>query len=408
MKNVFSAEKIRKDFPILSTRMNGKPLIYLDNAATSQKPKQVLNALNTYYSTMNANAHRGLYDLGLKASHALEESHVAMGRFIGASDWREVAICKNATEGLNAIAFGLKQDLKKGDEILVSKMEHHSNLVPWQQVAKETGAVLKFINVQSDGALDWNHFEHQLSKRTKIVAVTNASNVLGVINDPTRIAKLAHSVGAVCVVDGCQSTPHMKVNVKKSNVDFFAFSGHKMMGPSGIGAWYVRADIGENFEPFLKGGDMISSVTLETATWNDRPFKFEAGTQAGAEAWALKAAIEYLEKLGMDNLFEHEKELFSYAWKKMHDLDGVTTYGPAKGDRLGIIPFNLDHVHPHDVATILNADGICVRAGDHCAQPLMRELGMTGSCRASFYAYTTKKEIDALVSSIQKAQKIFA
>lgn len=400
-------EKIRSDFPILSTKMNGKPLVYLDNAATSQKPRVVLDAIQTYYSSMNANPHRGLYDLGLKASQALEESHVAAARFIGAPHWEDVALAKNATEGLNAIAFGLEQTLKENDEILVSKMEHHSNLVPWQVIAKRKKAKLKFINVTSDGQLDWNQFEHQLNRRTKVVAVTNASNVLGVVNDGKKVAKIVHSVDAALVLDGCQSAPHLPINVKQWDVDFFAFSSHKMLGPSGVGVWYAREDWGKKMEPMLKGGDMISTVELDSATWNERPFKFEAGTQMGAEAWGFKTAVEYLEKLGMSNVLEHEQELLEYALKKMHDLDGVTLYGPHANNRIGIISFNIDNVHPHDVATVLNAQGICVRAGDHCAQPLMKELGMKGSCRASFHVYTTKSDVDALVDGIRRSRKIF-
>lgn len=405
---MFKAEKIRNDFPILSSRMNGKPLIYLDNAATSQKPTVVLQSLQTYYTQMNANAHRGLYDLGLKASQALEDSHVTIAKFIGANSFREVALVKNATEGLNAIAFGLEKTLKPNDEILISKMEHHSNLVPWQILAKKTNAKLKFINLTSDGQLDWNHFEHQLNRRTKIVALTNTSNVLGVINDAKKASKITHSVDAALVLDACQSAPHIPINVKQSDVDFIAFSSHKMLGPSGVGAWYAREDWGEKIEPLLKGGDMISTVELESASWNDRPYKFEAGTQMGAESWGFKTAIEYLQKLGMDNVFEHERILFEYAWKKMHDLEGVTLYGPHAENRVGIIPFNVDNVHPHDVATVLNAQGICIRAGDHCAQPLMKELGMKGSCRASFHVYTTKSDIDALVEGVRKSRKIFA
>lgn len=400
--------RLRKDFPILKKKVNGKPLAYMDNGATSQKPVQVINAIRDYYENFNANAHRGAYALSLEASKKLEECHHITAEFLNANDWSEICLCRNATEGLNAIAHGLSEELKEDDEILLTKMEHHSNIVPWQIIAREKKARLKFVNITKDCRIDWNNFEEQLSNKTKIVAFSHASNALGTINDAKKASKLGHSVEAKIVIDGCQSAPHLQVDLKKIDCDFFAFSGHKMLAPF-IGAWFGKEELLKKMKPFLTGGDMISTVTLENSTWREPPWKFEAGTQDTASAVGLTAAIKYLQKIGLKKIREHESMLLSYALRKLKKLDGIKLHGTEKKEeRLAIISFNLNGIHPHDAASILDSEGICIRSGDHCAQPLMKELGINGSCRASFYLYNTKQEIDRLVEALEKAQKTFS
>jgi len=387
-------EKIRKDFPILKNRN----LVYLDNAATTQKPKQVIDSIKDYYENYNANIHRGVYKLSEEATLKYEEAHDKVARFINALP-EEIIFTKNATEALNLVAYTSK--LTKEDEILVSKMEHHSNLVPWQQLSKRTGAKLNFIDVDEDGKLD----EINFNKNTKILAITHVSNVLGTINDIKKLAKLAHENNTLIVVDGAQSAPHIKVDVKSLDVDFFAFSGHKMLGPTGIGCLYGKRELLENLDPFLFGGDMIREVSLEDSKWNDIPWKFEAGTSNIVGGIGLGVAIDYLNKIGMDEIENYEKKLAKYALDKLKGIKGIKIYGSK--ERAAIISFNLNNIHPHDIATLLDQKNIAIRGGHHCAMPLMHNLGIKGSARASFYIYNTKEEIDLLAKELEKANEVF-
>ena len=399
---MMNPETVKKDFPLLARKINGKTLVYLDSAATSQKPSHVIDAMTAYYRQSNANVHRGVYALAEEATEAYENAHRKVAEFIGAS-WDEIVFVRNATEAINLVAYSWAlANVKKGDEILVSRMEHHSNLVPWLFVCKRTGAKLKFIEIDRSGDLKWN--AKLVTPRTKLVAVTHVSNVLGTVNDVARIVEDAHKVGARVLVDAAQSVPHMPVRV--GDVDFLVFSGHKMCGPTGIGVLYAKRELLKSMEPFLYGGDMISRVTYEGAEWNKLPWKFEAGTPNVAGAVGLAAAIDYLQKIGMENVRAHEKVLTEYALKKLDKVKGVTIYGDPK-NRGGVVPFNLKDVHPHDLASVLDDDGVCVRAGHHCAQPLMGVLGIDSCARASFYIYNTKDDVDALVRAIERAKKVF-
>jgi len=400
--------EIRKDFPILAREVHGKRLVYLDNAATSQKPRQVIDAIKEYYESYNANVHRAIHALGEQATAAYEEARGKVARFINAPSERCIVWVKNASEAINLVAYAWgRKNVGEGDEILVSPMEHHSNLVPWQELARARGARLKFFNLTPEGRLDLENLDTLLTPRTKIVAITHASNVLGTINPVADIARKAHEVGSLILVDGAQSTPHMPVDVQALDCDFFVFSAHKMCGPMGIGVLYGKEEILDAMDPFLFGGEMISTVTLERSTWNDIPWKFEAGTPNVAGAIGFGAAIDYLEAIGMEAIQRHEQELVAYAWEALSELDGMVLYGP-KEERSGLIAFNYAEIHPHDLSTVLDQEGIAIRAGHHCAEPLMRWLDVPATARASFYLYNTREDIDALVRGLLRAKEFFA
>jgi cysteine desulfurase/selenocysteine lyase len=401
-----NAKEIRKLFPILNQEVNGKPLVYLDNAATSQKPLPVIEALDQYYRQYNSNVHRGVHTLGTKATDAYEGAREKVRRFINAKSTQEVIFTRGTTAALNIVAASYgRANLQEGDEIVITYMEHHSNLIPWQQVAKQTGAALKYIPLQADGTIDMKDVEATVTANTKIVAIAHVSNVLGTINPIKDIARIAHQHGAVVVVDAAQSAPHMKIDVQDLDCDFLAFSGHKMCGPTGIGVLYGKRDLLERMEPVEFGGEMIDFVELYDSTWKELPWKFEGGTPIIAGAIGLGAAIDFLEDVGLDHIAAHEHELAQYALERMSAIDGLTIYGPKQ--RGGLVTFNIDGVHPHDVATVLDAEGIAVRAGHHCAQPLMKWLNVTATARASFYLYNTKEEIDQLVAALQKTKEYF-
>ncbi|MFJ8257797.1 cysteine desulfurase [Peribacillus asahii] len=402
--------EIRKLFPILNQEVNGQPLVYLDSAATSQKPAVVIEAIEQYYRGYNSNVHRGVHTLGTKATDAYEGAREKVRKFINASSIEEIIFTRGTTTSLNTVArsYGLA-NVQEGDEIIISYMEHHSNIIPWQQVAKQTGAVLKYIPLQEDGTISLEDVRATVTNATKIVSVMHVSNVLGTINPVKEIAAIAHEHGAIMVVDGAQSTPHLKVDVQDLDCDFFAFSGHKMAAPTGIGALYGKKELLENMEPVEFGGEMIDFVGLYESTWKELPWKFEGGTPIIAGAIGLGAAIDFLEEIGLDNIERHEHHLAAYAMEKMSTIEGMTIYGPKdSAKRAGVITFNLEDVHPHDVATVLDADGIAVRAGHHCAQPLMKWLDVSATARASFYLYNTEEDIDKLVSSLIKTKEYFS
>lgn len=399
-------QRVRRDFPILSRTVHGRPLVYLDSAASSQRPQAVIDAVSRYDATSHANIHRGVYVLSEEATLAYEQAHVRVGQLINA-DWDEVVFTRNTTEALNLIAYawGL-HTLRAGDEIVLTQMEHHSNMVPWQQIARRTGATVRYIRIDAQGRLDMEHAAALIGPRTKLVSVTHVSNVLGTINPVCALGDLAHAQGALLGVDGAQSIPHMPIDVRALGCDFFAFSGHKMLGPTGIGALYARRQLLEQMEPFLYGGDMISEVTFEGAQWNELPWKFEAGTPAIAQGIGLGAAVEYLQGLGMAAVQAHEHTLVQYALERLRQMRDVEVYGPPADQRGGVVSFNLNGVHPHDMASLLDQQGVAIRAGHHCAMPLMQVLGINGTCRASFYVYTTTDEIDLLVEAIGEARRV--
>lgn len=405
---MFDVNKIREDFPILKRKINGHDLVYLDNAATSQKPRQVIEAISDYYENHNANAHRGVHTLAEEATKMYEEARAKVAGFVNARKTEEIIFVRNATEALNLVVYSWgRANIKQGDEIVVSEMEHHSNLVPWQILAKETGAIIKYIPFDENGELQISNFKLQISKRTRVVSVVHVSNSLGTINPIKEIAKLAHDAGAIIVVDGAQSVPHMKVDVQSLDADFLAFSGHKMLGPMGIGALYGKYDLLEAMPPFMFGGDMIRKVTLTESSWNDVPYKFEAGTPNVADAVGLGAAIDYLENLGMESVRSHEIELTSYALERLGLIKGLTIYGPKDAKRRGgVVAFTIKGAHPHDIASILDGGGIAVRSGHHCTMPVHLKLGIPASTRASFYAYNTKEEVDKLTEGLEKAKRI--
>ena len=405
---MFDVEKIREDFPILKRKINGHDLVYLDNAATSQKPRVVIDSIVDYYSFHNANAHRGVHTLAEEATQMYEAVRGKVAKFINARLPSEIVFVRNSTEALNLVVWSwAKTHLKEGDEILLSEMEHHSNIVPWQLLAKEVGAVIKYVPFDESGQIKISDFGIRISKRTKVVSLVHVSNSLGTINPIKEMARLAHEVGAIMVVDGAQSVPHMRVDVRSLDCDFLAFSGHKMLGPTGIGVLYGRQNILEAMPPFLSGGDMIRSVSLEEATWNDVPYKFEAGTPNVADAVGLGAAIDYLEGLGMEKVREHEVELTAYALEKLKDISDLVIYGPPDASkRGGLVMFNLKGVHSHDLASILDGDGIAVRSGHHCTMTVHTKLGIPASARASFYIYNTKEDIDKLVEGLERAKRI--
>jgi cysteine desulfurase/selenocysteine lyase len=403
----------KKDFPIFERKVRGgNSLIYLDSGATSQKPNSVIEAESNFYRTVNAAVHRGAHLLAEEASEAYESAREKVAAFIGAIS-NEVIFTKSATESLNIIAYSFgnpdsRINIKAGDQIVVTEMEHHANLIPWQQLAKRTGAELRWLSVTADGRIDLTNLDQVITKKTKIVAITHQSNVLGSILPVETIVKASHAVGALVVLDACQSAPHFALDVKKLDIDFLAFSGHKTLGPTGIGVLWGKYDLLEKLEPSLFGGSMVDSVTMESATWAATPRKFEAGVPNMAQAVGLSAAIDYLNQIGMHNIAQHEQDLTSYLLKGIVGISGVKVVGPVDmKDRGGVVSFTVDGVHPHDVGQVLDQYGIAVRTGHHCAWPLMRKLNLVGTTRASLYLYNSKSDVDSLLESIEKVKSYF-
>ncbi|WP_311908646.1 cysteine desulfurase [Carnobacterium divergens] len=407
---MIDAEALKKDFPILFQEINDEPLVYLDNAATSQKPQQVLDALNTYYQRDNANVHRGVHTLAERATAKYEMARQKVKTFINAKETAEVLFTRGTTTSLNWVAksFG-EANVNEGDEIVISYMEHHSNIIPWQQLAKKQKATLRYIELTPTGELDLASAKKLITAKTKIVAIAHVSNVLGVVNPIAELTEIAHQVGAVMVVDGAQSVPHMSVDVQQLDVDFYAFSGHKMLAPTGIGVLYSKRSLLEKMEPIEFGGEMIDFVYLEDSTWKELPWKFEAGTPNIAGAIGLGAAIDYLTELGMEDIHHYEQELVAYVLPKLQEIPGITIYGPTDpAKRTGVITFNLEGVHPHDLATAMDMEGVAVRAGHHCAQPLMNYLEVNSTARASFYFYNTKSDADTFIKALLATKEFFA
>lgn len=401
-----NVQEVRKMFPILDQEVNGHPLVYLDSSATSQKPLPVIEAMEDYYRRYNSNVHRGVHTLGTLATDGYESAREKVQKFINANSTEEIIFTRGTTTSINLVASSYgRANLGPEDEIVITPMEHHSNIIPWQQVAKATGATLKYIPLQKDGTISLEDVEKTITDNTKIVSIMHVSNVLGTVNPIKEIAKIAHKHGAIIVVDGAQSTPHMKVDVQDLDCDFYAFSGHKMCAPTGIGVLYGKKHLLEEMEPVEFGGEMIDFVGLYDSTWKELPWKFEAGTPIIAGAIGLGVAIDFLNDIGLDNIQEHEHQLVNYAMEKLSEVEGVEIYGPK--ERAGLITFNIDDVHPHDVATVLDAEGVAVRAGHHCAQPLMKWLDVTATARASFYLYNTLEEIDVFVKALIKAKEYF-
>ncbi len=399
--------RVRADFPILGREIHGSPLVYLDSAATSQKPQAVIDTLVNFYRHTNANVHRGVYALSAQATDLYEGVRNKVSRFIGNESAEEIIFTRNATESINLVALSWGEaNLKAGDEILLSEMEHHSNLVPWFLLARRTGAVIRYLPIRPDGTLAMEQWEERFTVRTKLVAVTHTSNVLGTINPIADIASLAHRAGALVLVDAAQGAPHCAIDVQALDVDFLALSAHKMLGPTGVGVLFGRRELLEKMEPVLGGGDMIRSVKFTGATWNDLPWKFEAGTPNIADVVGFGAALDYLANLGMDAVRRHEIELTEYAFSQMSNIKGLEIYGPMDpAKRAGVISFNDTDIHPHDLATILDRRGIAIRAGHHCCQPLLERLGQTATARASFYIYNGREDVDALIEGILAARK---
>jgi cysteine desulfurase/selenocysteine lyase len=399
---------VRADFPVLKRLVHGKTLTYLDSAATSQKPRQVLNSMADYYENCNANIHRGVYTMAEEATERYENARKKIAAFIGAASYREIIFVRNTTEAINMVAYAWgRANLKAGDEVVLTEMEHHSNLLPWFIMRDQIGFKIRYIPITPDGLLDTSVLPALLSERTRLVSLMHMSNVLGTINPVREIAAAAHRAGALCLVDGAQSVPHMAVDVKDLDCDFMAFSGHKMLGPTGIGCLYGKRAILEEMPPFMGGGEMIKTVTYEGARYNDLPWKYEAGTPSIAEGIGMGAAVDYLQMLGMAAVRQHEHALTGYALERLSAMPGVTIYGPGADKRGGAVAFTVKGMHPHDVATLLDQDAIAVRAGHHCAQPLHTRLGIPASTRASFYVYNTLEEIDRLAESLERAQKVF-
>jgi cysteine desulfurase / selenocysteine lyase len=406
---MFDVETVRRDFPILKREVHGVPLVYFDNAATTQKPQVVIDALVRYYEHYNANIHRGLHRLAEEATAAYEESRVKVARFIKAPNAHSVVFTRNTTESINLVANAWgRSNLGPGDEIVLTIMEHHSNIIPWQLIAKERGALIRYVDIDAEGKLRHDQLESFIGPRTKIVSMVQASNVLG-INPVAEVAAMAHRYGALMLVDGAQAVPNMPVDVTALGCDFYAFSGHKMVGPTGIGCLWARPEILEAMDPFLGGGEMIARVTTEGSTWNDIPWKYEAGTPNIADGIVLGTAVDYLQGLGMENVREQEKSLTAYALEGLSSVPDVTVYGPPTADeRVGVVTFNYGDIHPHDLSQFLDQRGIAIRAGHHCAQPLMRRLDCVATARASFYLYNTKAEIDLFLNALEEAGKYFA
>lgn len=401
--------KIKNDFPILFQEVNDEPLVYLDNAATSQKPRQVIDSLVHYYEHDNANVHRGVHTLAERATSSYEASREKVRNFINAKSTKEVLFTRGTTTAINWLSRSYGDaNVSAGDEILISQMEHHSNIVTWQELAKRQNATLVYVDLTNEGELDIEDFKKKLSHKTKIVSLAHASNVLGVVNPIKELAKLVHEVGAVMIVDGAQSVPHMSVDVQDLDADFYAFSGHKMCGPTGIGVLYGKQNLLEKMEPIEFGGEMIDFVYHDHSTWTELPWKFEAGTPNIAGAIALGSAIDYLTEIGMDNIHQHEQELVEYVFPKLKAIEGLTIYGPQDPKKhTGVIAFNIDGVHPHDTSTALDMEGVAVRAGHHCVQPLLTYLGVQSTARASFYFYNTKKDADRLIEAIIATKEFF-
>lgn len=397
----------KKDFPIFNQTVNDHPLVYLDSSATSQKPFQVIEALENYYKTYNSNVHRGVHTLGTKATDGYEGAREKVRRFINARSTSEVIFTRGTTASINIVAHSYaRARLSKGDEIIITPAEHHSNLIPWQQVAKITGATLKYFSLLEDGTLDWEKAKEAITPKTKIVAIHHVSNVLGVVQPIQELASLVHQQGGIITVDGAQSVPHLKTDVQKWDIDFLAFSGHKMFGPTGVGVLYGKEHLLEEMEPIEFGGEMINEVELYESNWKELPWKFEGGTPIIAGAIGLGAAIDYLESIGMEQVYQHDRELAAYAMEQLSQIEGCTIYGPKQ--RVGLVTFNIEDIHPHDVATVLDAEGIAVRAGHHCCQPLMKWLQVPATVRASFHIYNDEDDINALVKGIQKAKEYFS
>ena len=401
--------KLRGDFPILAREVRpGVPLVYLDNAATSQKPISIIESMNRYYTHQNSNIHRGIHQLAEEATIEYEEARVRIAAFIGADSWQEIVFTRNTTEAINLLAYSWgRNKLKPGDRVLSTEMEHHANIVPWQMLAEAHGVVLDFVPVTEDGKLDLEAYKRLLKKGPKLVTFAHMSNVLGTINPVAEMTALAHEAGALVIIDAAQSVPHFRVDVTAIDADFMAFSSHKMLGPTGIGVLYGKKKLLNEMPPFLGGGDMIRRVQLDGFSTNDAPYKFEAGTPAIAEAIGFGVAIDYLEALGMDNVFAHEQEMIGYALERLEEVPGVRVLGPEAQAKGGVASFTFEGVHPHDVAQILDQDGIAVRAGHHCAMPIHERLGIPATTRASFYIYNTTDEVDALIEGLYKVKKMF-
>jgi cysteine desulfurase/selenocysteine lyase len=406
---VLDVRRIRQDFPILRQQVNGRPLVYLDNAATTQKPRQVIEALVRYYETSNANIHRGIHTLATRATEQYEDARRKVARFIGARGPEEVVFTRNATEAINLVARAWGDEhIGEGDEIVLTLMEHHSNIVPWQLLARRKGATLRYAGITDDGKLDPDELRRLIGPRTKLVAVTHMSNVLGTINPVADIAEMAHRAGALLLVDGAQSVPHLPVDVQALGADFLAFSAHKMLGPTGVGVLWARAELLEAMPPFLGGGDMIAVVRPESSTWAELPHKFEAGTPNIADVIAFGAAVDYLEGIGMANARRHEEELTELALERLRRVAGVRIFGPSSAsERGGVVSFAMEAAHPHDVATIADGYGVAIRAGHHCAQLLMRALGVPATSRASFSIYNDVDDIEALVEALEGVNRVF-
>ncbi|NIB98218.1 cysteine desulfurase [Halobacterium sp. R2-5] len=403
-------DAIRADFPILEREVgDGQSLVYLDNAATTQTPDRVVDVFSDYYRGYNANVHRGIHQLSQEASIAYEEAHDRLAEFVGADGREEMIFTKNTTESINLVAYswGLNE-LSEGDAVVLSEMEHHSSFVTWQQIAEKVGAEVRYIRVDEDGRLDMDHAAELIDDDVEMVSVVHASNVLGTVNPMRELADLAHEQDALILGDGAQAVPNRPVDVKELDVDFYVFSGHKMAGPTGIGGLYGKQEILEDMEPFLYGGDMIRRVSFEETTWNDLPWKYEAGTPLIAQGIALAEAADYLDDVGMEAIQAHEERITEYAYERLDEFDDVEIYGPPGDDRGAVVAFNVDGIHAHDLASIINDYGIAIRAGDHCTQPLHQKLDVAASVRASFYLYNTKAEVDALVDSLDAAREIFA
>ena len=409
-KNSLDVQAIRADFPILNQMVNGKRLVFLDSAASSQKPSVVIDAMSDYYRTTHANVHRGVYALSEQATDLYDNARKKVARFIGAKSSREIIFTRNTTEAINLVAQAWgRSNLKPGDEIVLTELEHHSNIVPWQLIGKETGARLRYLPVDGQGVLQLDALDALLTERTRIVAFTQMSNMLGTITPALEIVRRAKAAGALTLIDGAQGVPHLPTNVQELGCDFLAFSGHKMCGPTGIGVLYGRRALLEAMPPFLAGGDMIRRVTFDGAGWNELPWKFEAGTPAIAEGIGLGAAVDYLSGLGMQAIREHECAIIAYALDRLAEVPSVTIYGPSHSDtRGGVATFNLGEIHPHDVASVLDGEGVAIRAGHHCAMPLHQKFGLTATSRASFYVYTLREEVDRLIDALYKAKSIYA
>ena len=408
---MINIDQIRNDFPILSRKINGHELVYLDNAATTHKPRSVINSLVDFYENHNSNVHRGVHTLSMEATDKFEEAREKISTFINSQTSQSIIWTRNASESLNIISYSWgNKNIGEGDEILLSPMEHHSNLIPWQELARMKGAKIKFLSLNIDGTLDLSNIDELITQKTKLVSIVHVSNALGTINPVKELCEKAHQVGALFVLDGAQSVPHMSVDVQDIGCDFFVFSGHKMMGPTGIGVLYGKMEILEEMDPVFTGGEMVLEVTYEKASWADIPMKFEAGTPNIADSIALGTAVDYLQNIGMENIHDYEKSITSYALKKFNTLEseGVTLFGPKSSDQKGaVFSFHIPNIHPHDLGTILDGMGIAVRTGHHCAMPLIKSLGVSATARASFYVYNTMEEVDTLIDGIKSAIRYF-